>query len=167
VPEGAASADAAAPGAAVALLAPVAPAAGGTADAPAAAPAPDATAQKQVAAQHYRTALGFLQQRDWAKAVAALSDAILADPTLAVAYSARGSAQFGLGKYRDAAEDYGAAVRLDPRLGTPVYGLAECHRVLGDGKRAAEMYERYARSTAADVREDLRSIAARRAQELR
>lgn len=144
-------------------------AAGGARAAPADAEAaePPSAAQKQVAALHYRTALGFLQNRDWAKAVAALSDAILADPTLAVAYSARGSAQYGLGKYRDAAEDYTAAIRLDGKLGTPIYGLAECYRVLGDGKRAAEMYERYAQSTASDVRDDLRAIAAKRAKELR
>lgn len=144
-----------------------APAAGAAAVAGAAAAGPPSAAQKQAAAQHYRTALGFLQRRDWTSAVAALSDAILADPTLAVAYSARGSAQFGLRKYRDAAEDYSAAMRLNPRLGTPVYGLAECYRVLGDGKRAAELYERYAHSGAADVRDDLRALATRRAQELR
>jgi tetratricopeptide (TPR) repeat protein len=124
-------------------------------------------AQAQVAAQHYRTALGLLQNRDWAKAVAELSDAILANPKLAVAYSARGSAQFGLGKYREAAEDYRTATQLDPKLGTPVYGLAECYRVLGDGKKAAEMYGQYARSTAPDVRDDLRALAAKRAEELR
>jgi tetratricopeptide (TPR) repeat protein len=129
--------------------------------------AAEAARQPQVAAQRYRAALGLLEARDWAKAVAALSDAILADPTLAVAYSARGSAQFGLGKYRDAAEDYVAAIRLDARLGTPIYGLAECYRVLGDGKKAAEMYERYAGSAAADVREDLRALAMKRARELR
>jgi tetratricopeptide (TPR) repeat protein len=139
---------------------------------PAGGPGPKAAAaepaaQPQVAAQHYRTALGFLQNREWAKAVAALSDAILADPTLAVAFAARGSAQFGLGKYRDAAEDYAAAIRLDGNLGTPIYGLAECYRVLGEGKKAAEMYERYARSTSADVREDLKAIATKRAKELR
>ena len=54
---------------------------------------------------------------------------------------------------------------LDPGMGTPLYGLAECYRVLGDPS-AAEMYGRYARSRAPDVREELRSIAARRAQEL-
>jgi tetratricopeptide (TPR) repeat protein len=130
-------------------------------------PEPVSAAQKQVAALHYRTALGFLQTRDWTKAVAALSDAILADPTLAVAYSARGSAHFGLGKYREASDDYATAMRLDPKLGTPLYGLAECHRVLGDGKKAAEMYDRYAQSTAPDVRADLKATAARRAKELR
>jgi hypothetical protein len=39
--------------------------------------------------------------------------------------------------------------------------------VLGDGKKAAEMYGRYARSTAPDVRDDLRALAAKRADELR
>lgn len=142
-------------------------AAGGRSRSDAPGPEPVSPAQKQVAALHYRTALGFLQARDWTKAVAALSDAILADPTLAVAYSARGSAQFGLGKYREASEDYATAMRLDPKLGTPLYGLAECHRVLGEGKKAAEMYDRYAQSTAPDVRADLKALAAKRAKELR
>ncbi len=128
---------------------------------------PPAAAPPMTAAQHYRTALGHLQNREWAKAIAELSDAILADPKLAVAYTARGSAYFGLGKYRDAAEDYRGALLLDGASATPVYGLAECYRVLGDAKRAAEMYERYARSNASDVRDDLRTIAGRRAQELR
>jgi tetratricopeptide (TPR) repeat protein len=145
--------------------------------APGAAPPPDAASPPPssgtasppgvTAAQHYRTALGHLQNRDWGKAVAELSDAIRVDPKLAVAYAARGSAQFGLGKYGDAAEDYRAALVLDPALATPVYGLAECYRVLGDAKRAAEMYERYSRAGSSDVREDLRAIAAKRAQELR
>ncbi len=56
---------------------------------------------------------------------------------------------------------------LDANLGTPLYGLAECYRVLGDSQGAAEMYQRYAESGAPDVREDLRTIAAKRAQELR
>jgi tetratricopeptide (TPR) repeat protein len=135
---------------------------------PAAITAPEATpAQQEDAAQHYRAALGHLQNRDFAKAVTELSDAILADPKLAVAHSARGSAQFGLGKYREAAEDYRTAMALDPKLGTAIYGLAECHRVLGEGKKAAELYDRYARSDAPDVRDDLRAVAAKRAQELR
>lgn len=128
-----------------------------------AAPAPSPA----TAAQHYRAALVQLQNREWAKAVSELSSAILADPKLAVAHAARGSAYFGLGKYREAAEDYRGALLLDPKLATPAYGLAECYRVLGDAKHAVEMYERYARSRAADVREDLRTIAAKRAQELR
>ena len=130
---------------------------------------PSATASPPTAtagAEHYRAAIGFLKARDWVRADAALSDAILADPKLAVAYSARGSARFALGKYREAAEDYRNAMELDPRLATPVYGLAECFRALGDGRKAAEMYARYAASSAPDVRADLRAAAEKRAHEL-
>jgi tetratricopeptide (TPR) repeat protein len=119
------------------------------------------------AAQHYRAALVQLQDREWAKAVTELTRSIRADPSLAVAYAARGSALFGLARYREAADDYRAALSLDRGLATPLYGLAECYRVLGDAKHAAEMYERYADSGAADARADLRTIAAKRAQELR
>jgi tetratricopeptide (TPR) repeat protein len=119
------------------------------------------------AAQHYRAALVQLQDREWAKAAAELTRSIRADPSLAVAYAARGSALFGLGRYREASDDYRAALSLDRGLATPLYGLAECYRVLGDAKRAAEMYERYADSSASDVRPDLRTVAAKRAQELR
>jgi Tfp pilus assembly protein PilF len=145
----------------VALVAPAAGASQGSA-----APAPGSP-DPATAAQHYRLAIGHLQNREWTKAVSELSLSIAADPKLAVAYSARGSAQFGLGKYKEAAEDYRQAIGLDSKLGTPLYGLAECYRVLGDSKGAAEMYNLYANSSAPDVRDDLKTIAARRAQELK
>jgi tetratricopeptide (TPR) repeat protein len=128
----------------------------------AAAPAPAPSA-----AERYRTALAHLSQREFERADAALGEAIAIDPRLAVAHAARGSARFGLGRYREAAEDYRAALALDPALATPLYGLAECHRVLGDARGAAELYERYAQSRSPDVREDLRAISAKRAQELK
>jgi tetratricopeptide (TPR) repeat protein len=118
------------------------------------------------ARQRYRAALDHLQNREFEKAVSVLSDALALDPRLAVAYAARASARFGLGKYREAADDYRAAIGLDQGLGTPLYGLAECHRALGQTKDAAEMYRRYADSRASDVRDDLRVVAARRAQDL-
>jgi tetratricopeptide (TPR) repeat protein len=124
-------------------------------------------AATSAAAQHYRTALGLLQQTEWEQAATELTKAIAADPKLSVAYSARGSAYFGLARYREAADDYRTAVQLDKTLATPVYGLAECSRMLGEVREAAGLYEQYARSTAADVREELRTTAARRAQELR
>lgn len=135
--------------------------------APATAAAPERPAVSETGAQRYRNALGMLQSREWAKAIAELDGAIEADPKLAVAWSARGSAQFGLGKYKEAAEDYRQAIALDAKLGTPVYGLAECYRQLGERSRAAETYRKYAESTAPDVRDDLRALAAKRAQELR
>jgi tetratricopeptide (TPR) repeat protein len=108
-----------------------------------------------------------MARREFSRAVDLLTDSIVADPRLGVAYAARASAQFGLGKYREAADDYRASLGLDPGLATPLYGLAECYRVLGDGRTAADMYQRYAESRASDVREDLRAISAKRAHELR
>jgi tetratricopeptide (TPR) repeat protein len=134
---------------------------------PAPTPAAPPAGDPEAAAAHYRTAIGLLQNRDWKEAARELTTAISLDPKLAVAYSARGSALFGLGRYGDAADDYQRSVSLDPNLATPLYGLAECYRVLGDNRKAAEAYEKYARSTASDVREDLRATAAKRAQELK
>jgi Tfp pilus assembly protein PilF len=131
------------------------------------APTPAPAGDPEAAAAHYRTAIGLLQNRDWKEAANELTTAIRYDPKLAVAYSARGSALFGLGRYGDAADDYQRSVSLDANLATPLYGLAECYRVLGDNKKAAEAYEKYAKSTASDVREDLRATASKRAQELK
>jgi tetratricopeptide (TPR) repeat protein len=122
---------------------------------------------REAAEEHYRAGVAVLQGREWSKAVAELSAAIAADPKLAVAYAARGSAHFGLGKYRLATDDYLSATLLDANLATPLYGLAECYRIVGDAPRAIEMYERYAASRASDVRDDLRITAARRARELK
>lgn len=134
------------------------------------APRPDAVPEPPplpgpTAAQRYRAALDLIARREYGRAVAELDDAIAKDPRLGVAFSARASARFGLARYRDAASDYAMALELDPGLGTPLYGLAECYRLLGD-PRAAELYRRYAGSRATDVREELRTVAARRAVEL-
>jgi len=129
------------------------------------APAPTPAAPPPTAAQRYRTGVELIGSRDYQGAVNELSEAIALDPRLAVAYAARASARFGLGKYREAADDYKASLGLDPGLATPLYGLAECYRQLGD-PAAVEMYQRYADSKSADVREDLRGVAAKRAAEL-
>jgi len=145
-----------------------APPAPGAARAPATAAAHETGSEAPDSApQRYRAALVHLDNRDWETAASELSRAIAIDPKLAVAYAARGSAYFGSGRYREAAEDYADALLLAPELATPVYGLAECYRALGDSKRAMEMYELYAQSSSADVREDLRAVASKRAQELR
>jgi tetratricopeptide (TPR) repeat protein len=135
---------------------PVAPAGASLVEAATAAPTP---------AQRYRAALDLIAKKEYAKAILELNDAIAQDPRLAVAYAARASAQFGIGRYREAADDYRASLDLNPELGTPLYGLAECYRLLGD-PGAAEMYARYAESRAPDVREDLRALAQKRAYEL-
>ncbi|HTN53615.1 MAG TPA: tetratricopeptide repeat protein [Anaeromyxobacter sp.] len=129
------------------------------------APPPPPPAPGPAAAQHYRNALDLIARREYAAAVVELNDAVAQEPKLGVAYAARASAHFGLGRYKEAAADYTAAMSLEPSLATPVYGLAEAYRLLGD-PRAADLYRRYAQSQASDVREDLRAVAARRAEEL-
>lgn len=133
--------------------APLAPAAAGADGGPGAA------------ALRYRAGVDLLARGDYALAVEALDLAIAADPKLGVAYVARGNARLGLGRTRAAAQDYGAALELEPGLAMPLYGLAECYRAEGD-PRALELYSRYAESRAADVREDLRTLAVRRVSEL-
>lgn len=159
---------------------PPAPAVGGASAAPATAPvapqvplvagtpAAPPTASRDsgpTAADDYRAALDLMSKHDWATAETKLTEAISLDPRLAVAYAARASARFGLGRYREAADDYKAALGLEKSLSTPLYGLGECYRLLGD-PAAAEMYQRYADSKSRDVRDDLRAIAKKRAQEL-
>ncbi len=129
-----------------------------SADAPAAEGGP-------TVAQRYRAALDLISRHEYAKAVEQLNEAIAQDPRLAVAYAARASAQFGLGRYREAADDYRAALGLKPDMATPLYGLAECYRLLGD-PAAGDLYLRYAESHAADVRDDLQNMARERAAEM-
>ncbi|HVI94981.1 MAG TPA: tetratricopeptide repeat protein [Anaeromyxobacter sp.] len=117
------------------------------------------------ARQSYLQAIELIGRQDYAGAIEALDEAIASDPRLAPAYAARASARFGLRRYREAADDYKAALGLDGSTAMPLYGLGECYRLLGD-PAAAQMYERYAASHASDVREDLRGIAAERAKEL-
>jgi tetratricopeptide (TPR) repeat protein len=127
--------------------------------------APLVPASVSAAAQRYRTALSLYTQRDYLGAIAELDAAITLDPNLAVAYVARGSARFGLGKYRQAAADYKAALDLDPARAEPIWGLAECQRMLHD-PAAPDTYRRYAASVAGDVNEDRRAKARRWAAEL-
>jgi len=117
------------------------------------------------ARKSYLQALELIGRHDYAGAIGELDEAIASDPRLAPAYAARASARFGLRRYREAADDYKAALGLDGSTAMPLYGLGECYRLLGD-PAAAQMYERYAASHAPDVREDLRGIAAERAKEL-
>lgn len=138
---------------------------------PKGAPAPAAQAEpappaSTSAADLYERAVKLVAEQKFVEAIRVLDQAIRVDPRLAVARAARGSARFGLGRYREAIEDYEAALALDASLATPLYGLGECYRVLEDPS-AAGYYARYAASTSSDVREELRSEAKLRAAEAR
>jgi tetratricopeptide (TPR) repeat protein len=130
------------------------------------APPPQPVPQGPSAKERYKAALALMASREYAKAISELDEAIAQDPNLAVAYAARASARFGLGKYRESADDYRAALGLAPQMGTPLYGLGECHRILGEPSAAADYYAQYAQSPASDVRDDLREVARKRATEL-
>jgi tetratricopeptide (TPR) repeat protein len=114
----------------------------------------------------YEAGVALIGKALYAEALASLDEAVRLDPKLAFAYAARASARFGLGKYAASADDYRAALALDDTLATPLYGLAECHRMLKQPEAAARYYAAYAGSGAADVREELRAEALRRGAEL-
>src|SRR5882724_5964163 len=95
-----------------------------------------------------------------------LDQALEKKPGYGVALVARGSAHMGLLQYDAAAADYTAARAADPSLASPLFGLAEAYRALGQSAKAAEFYREYAASTAPDVQPQLRDYAARNAQAL-
>ena len=128
-------------------------------------PVADSTREQARAA--YEQGVKRINARDYGSALTNLSNAISLEPTLAVAYVARGSAQIGLRRFSEAAADYQYALRLDGSMASPLYGLAEAFRAMGRTADARTYYERYGTSTAADVRSDLQSEARQKADRLK
>jgi len=118
------------------------------------------------AASTYEQGVAAISQGHYGEALAALDEAVRLDPRLPVAYTARASALFGLGRYVEAAGDYRTALALEPGQATPLFGLGECYRMLGQGPTASDYYSRYAASAAADARDDLKAEARKHAAEL-
>lgn len=114
----------------------------------------------------YRSGVEQIGRREFAQAVDSFSRALERSPELVVAVEARASARFGLGLYREAAQDYRTAFDANPDRAAPLWGLAECYRLLGD-RRAADTYEQYARRTSPDVSTQQREAARTLARELR
>jgi tetratricopeptide (TPR) repeat protein len=125
----------------------------------ASAPAPAAGTPQARAREAYQRGVRLVLSRDYSAAAQALTEALVADPTLAVAYTARGSANVGLRRFYEAAADYQDALRLDPTRASPLYGLAEAYRALGRAADARMYYDRYAGSSAADVQAGLQADA--------
>jgi tetratricopeptide (TPR) repeat protein len=128
---------------------------------------PVAETTRAQARRAYEQGVQRIQARDYAGALQSLSQAIQLEPTLSVAYTARGSAYIGLRRYSEAALDYEYALRLAPEMASPLYGLGEAYRMLGRNADARSSYERYATSTARDVRPDLQAEARQTAERLR
>lgn len=112
---------------------------------------PVADSTRAQARRAYELGVQRILARDYAGAVQSLTQAIQWEPTLAVAYTARGSAYIGLRRYADAVTDYQYALRLEPGSASPLYGLGEAYRKLGRLPEAREHYERYLASAAPDV----------------
>jgi tetratricopeptide (TPR) repeat protein len=128
---------------------------------------PVAETTRAQARRAYEQGVQRIQARDYAGALQSLSQSIQLEPTLAVAYTARGSAYIGLRRYSEAALDYEYSLRLAPEMASPLYGLGEAYRMLGRNADARSSYERYATSTARDVRPDLQAEARQTAERLR
>jgi tetratricopeptide (TPR) repeat protein len=134
-------------------------------------PEPTVTAPKPAideagARERYTVAVRMINERNYSEALATLDDALRRKPGYAVALVARGSARMGLFDYDAAAADYAAAHGADPSLASPLFGLAEAYRALGQAAKAAQLYREYGASPAPDVQPALRDYALRNAQSL-
>jgi tetratricopeptide (TPR) repeat protein len=118
------------------------------------------------ARERYTVAVKLINDRRYAEAVPVLDDALQRKPGYGVALVARGSAHMGLLQYEAAAADYSAARASEPSLASPLFGLAEAYRAMGQSGKAAQMYKEYAASTSSDVQPLLRDYAARNSQAL-
>lgn len=128
---------------------------------------PVAESTRAQARQAYEKGVKQIGSRDFAGAVASLSLAAQLEPTLVVAYVARGSAHIGLKRYAEAAADYEYALKMDGSMASPLYGLAEAYRAMNRLADARSYYEKYAASTAPDVRPELQQDARKKAEALR
>jgi len=128
---------------------------------------PVADTTRAQARRAYEQGVRRIGSRDYGGAFTSLTQAIQLEPMLAVAYTARGSANIGLRRYAEAAADYQYAMELEPSSASPLYGLAESYRALGRNAEARGFYERYASSSAADVRSQLQEESRQKAAKLR
>ncbi|CAM3373751.1 tetratricopeptide repeat protein [Corallococcus soli] len=128
---------------------------------------PVADTTRTQARRAYEQGVQHISQRSYAAALQTLTQAIQLEPMLTVAYTARGSANIGLRRYAEAAADYQFALKLEPDMASPLYGLAEAYRALGRNLEARDLYARYAKSSAADVRPELQAESRQKAERLR
>jgi len=129
-------------------------------------PRPEPKVDEAAARERYTTAVKLIHERKYAESIPVLDEALQKKPGYGVALVARGSAHMGLSQYEAAAADYSAARASDSSLASPLFGLAEAYRAMGQPGKAAELYKEYAASTSADVQPQLRDYAAKNAQAL-
>lgn len=127
---------------------------------------PIANSTRERARQFYEQGVLQVNAKDFQGAVTSLSQTIQLEPTLAIAYVARGSANIGLRRFAQAAADYQYALKLEPKLSSPLYGLGEAYRGLGRPLEARQYYERYVTADASDIRPELKSEAKKKLEKL-
>ena len=139
-----------------------------TGPAPSFAPPPSVATgvDESAARQHYSAGVALMRDRKYDAAITELDQAIVLRPGYANALIARGSARISLGRFPEAAQDYGAARAADPTLAAPLFGLAEAYRQMGESGKAIEMYRAFAESNAADAQANLKAYARQTADSL-
>jgi tetratricopeptide (TPR) repeat protein len=128
---------------------------------------PIADSTRTQARGYYEQGVKQIAGRDYGNALSSLSAALQLEPALTVGYVARGSALIGLRRFQEAAVDYQYALKLDPNMASPLYGLAEAYTGMNRPTDAKSYYERYVASTANDVRPELQSDARAKLDRLR
>ncbi|MDR2152028.1 MAG: tetratricopeptide repeat protein, partial [Helicobacteraceae bacterium] len=73
---------------------------------------------------------------DYQEAIKQYTEAIKADPKLAIAYAYRGMAYYNLGDYKQAITDCNQAIEIDPKLAMAYSVRSDAHLALGDDKNA-------------------------------
>lgn len=128
---------------------------------------PVADSTRAAARAWYEQGVKQITGRDYGNALQSLSNCLQLEPALTVGYVARGSALIGLRRFSEAAVDYQYAMKLDPNMAAPMYGLAEAYRGLNRPVDARTWYEKYVQSSASDVRPELQSDARSKLDQLR
>ncbi|MEW5852461.1 MAG: tetratricopeptide repeat protein [Myxococcota bacterium] len=118
-----------------------------------AAPRPateDPTQVLSAANQAYNKGVTKLREKDYTGALKEFDLVLQLKPDHTLCHVARGTALVALQRPQDAVVSYQQALRHDPSLSAPLFGMAEAYRAMGDRDRARDHYARYLGSQGAD-----------------
>lgn len=115
-----------------------------------------------VAQDAYNQGVRLYTEQKYAEAAAAFGRAIAAKSDFVQAYVGRGSAHLAIRDFNAALADFGQAMRLDNRMASPVFGVAEALVALGREAEAVPYYEAYVASNSADAQQNLKDVAKQR-----
>ena len=87
---------------------------------------------------------------DYATAIKYIDELMVIRKDVAESYVTKGDALLGLAKYLDAINEYKKALALNPQLANPLFGMAECYRLLAKTDMAIQYYRLFLNSSATD-----------------